>query len=96
MRKGKDISTMLTREKREEMQKSVFTIETPERCDDCPCIGISAGCHVGYCKLAGKINSDYHVKIIPNWCPLKPLPEKMDVGNIDNIHNFNRAVGWNT
>lgn len=58
------------------MQKSVFTIETPERCEDCPCIGISAGCHVGYCKLAGKINSDYHVKIIPDWCPLMDLPEK--------------------
>nr|DAK68703.1 MAG TPA: hypothetical protein [Caudoviricetes sp.] len=80
------------------MQKSVFTIETPERCEDCPCIGISAGCHVGYCKLAGKINSDYHVKIIPDWCPLKPLPEKKEyIVPIDNVESQKDiiAVGWN-
>lgn len=77
------------------MSKSVFTIQTPERCEDCPCIGISAGCHVGYCKLAGKINSDYHVKIIPNWCPLKPLPEKMaGVAPTDHWINSIKA-GWN-
>ena len=84
------------------MSKSVFTIQTPERCEDCPCIGISAGCHVGYCKLAGKINSDYHVKIIPNWCPLMPLPEKMKLtGNYNGEHSktggktLGYKVGWN-
>lgn len=76
------------------MQKSVFAIETPERCEDCPCIGISAGCHVGYCKLAGKINSDYHVKIIPDWCPLKPLPEKM-TGVVLTEHWGGVKKGWN-
>lgn len=79
------------------MSKSVFTIQTPERCEDCPCIGISAGCHVGYCKLAGKINSDYHVKIIPNWCPLKPLPEKMIVPRgARNTDSLEYAFGYNT
>lgn len=84
------------------MSKSVFTIQTPERCEDCPCIGISAGCHVGYCKLAGKINSDYHVKIIPDWCPLKPLPEKMKVTGIYNYAYLEAGgkppsykIGWN-
>lgn len=84
------------------VSKSVFTIQTPERCEDCPCIGISAGCHVGYCKLAGKINSDYHVKIIPDWCPLKPLPEKMKVTGIYNYAYLESGgkppsykIGWN-
>lgn len=77
------------------MQKSVFAIETPERCEDCPCIGISAGCHVGYCKLAGKINSDYHVKIIPDWCPLKPLPEKNTAENDMTDYQCGMVDGWN-
>lgn len=77
------------------MQKSVFTIETPERCEDCPCIGISAGCHVGYCKLAGKINSDYHVKIIPDWCPLMDLPEKDNGDYPANTVDAGFAEGWN-
>lgn len=76
------------------MKKSVFVIETPERCGDCPCIGISAGCHVGYCKLAGKINSDYHVKIIPDWCPLRPLPEKLKQRK--EVTYWNGVIdGWN-
>ena len=75
--------------------KSVFTIQTPERCEDCPCIGISAGCHVGYCKLAGKINSDYHVQIIPNWCPLKELPEKDREDHYPDEWEDGYADGWN-
>lgn len=68
------------------MQKSVFTIETPERCEDCPCIG---------CKLAGKINSDYHVKIIPDWCPLMDLPEKDNGDYPANTVDAGFAEGWN-
>lgn len=75
--------------------KSVFTIQTLERCEDCPCIGISAGCHVGYCKLAGKINSDYHVKIVPDWCPLKELPEEDNEDYFPDEYESGYASGWN-
>ncbi len=88
------------------MKKSVFVMETPETCCDCHfCYefneGIEAFCYV--------TNSDTNKTLIkeidckdgycngkPDWCPLRPLPEKIEVGDVDNIHNFNRAVGWNT
>lgn len=84
------------------MKKSVFVMDTPKMCMDCP-FAYPENWDLHICVVA--IGEDGHYKIIDNasyaekledWCPLRPLPEKMDVGNIDNIHNFNRAVGWNT
>lgn len=36
--------------------------------------------------------------VIPNWCPLKPLPEKKEyIVPIDNVESQKNiiAVGWN-
>lgn len=88
------------------MSKSVLVLKTPENCLDCQfCYeldeGVEACCSImdddKDKSLMKEIDCEYgYCQGKPNWCPLKPLPEKMDVGNIGNIHNFNRAVGWNT
>lgn len=90
------------------MSKSVLIIDTPETCVDCQfCYeldeGIEACCSItdddtdkslmkeidcedGYCQ--GK----------PDWCPLKPLPEKREyIVPIDNVESQKDiiAVGWN-
>lgn len=70
------------------MSKSVLVIDTPENCGKCRFV------NEFWCRVNGRILPQYDE--ILGWCPLRPLPEKMDVGNIDNIHNFNRAVDWNT
>ena len=80
-------------EKGEKHDKSVLVIDTPEKCYDCP-FG-TAYCgeleYVGYCELADCL--DYDVILIteehydcesksrPDWCPLKPLPEKSTIEN---------------
>ena len=75
-------------EKGEKHDKSVLVIDTPEKCYDCP-FG-TAYCgeleYVGYCELAGCLDYDVIMmteehydcesKSRPEWCPLKPLPEK--------------------
>lgn len=75
------------------MSKSVLVIDTPENCYDCP-FG-TAYCgeleYVGYCELADCLNYDvilmteehydYESKSRPEWCPLKPLPEKNTTEN---------------
>lgn len=76
------------------MSKSVLVMDTPENCCSCYLYGFTLNLH--YCR--GKLKDIKDISTRPDQCPLKPLPEKMDVGNIDNIYNLNRAVqavGWN-
>ena len=92
------------------MSKSVLVIDTPENCYDCP-FG-TAYCgeikYEGLCELADCLDYDVILmteehydcesKSRPEWCPLKPLPEKKEY-----IVPFNNAesqkdiiaVGWN-
>lgn len=90
--------------------KSVLSIDTPENCYDCP-FG-TAYCgeleYVGLCELADCLDCDEILiteehydcesKSRPDWCPLKPLPEKKEyIVSIDNIESQKDiiAVGWN-
>lgn len=63
------------------MTKSVLVIETPFSCEDCPCSTIvkapQIDCWSAYCEVCGKANDKIMTK--PDWCPLKPLPDKKKV-----------------
>ena len=75
------------------MSKSALVIDTPENCYDCP-FGISY-CgeleYEGLCELASCLDYDVFLmteehydcesKSRPDWCPLKPLPEKSTTEN---------------
>lgn len=93
------------------MSKSVLVIDTPENCYDCP-FG-TAYCgeleYEGLCELADCLDCDVILmteehydcesKSRPDWCPLKPLPEKKEyIVPIDNVESQKDiiAVGWNT
>ena len=71
------------------MSKSVLVIDTPKNCYDCPfgteyCGNLE---YEGCCELADCLDYDVILmteehydcesKSRPDWCPLKPLPEKM-------------------
>lgn len=73
------------------MSKSVLVIDTPEDCGKCKFISEF------WCRaMNGRRvpNND----VIPNWCPLKPLPEKKEYinsnSNIEATKNI-AAAGWN-
>nr|DAF65465.1 MAG TPA: hypothetical protein [Siphoviridae sp. ctbbV81] len=84
------------------MSKSVLIMNTPKGCFACPfhmadfnfnlCLAtrndsirtISKVSHEGFKKLAGR----------PDWCPLKPLPEKM-TGVVLTEHWGGVKKGWN-
>lgn len=66
------------------MSKSVLVIDhTPENCYDCPigqdCSNILEASV--FCLGAGKCVLDKEAEMIPDWCPLKPLPEKNTTEN---------------
>jgi hypothetical protein len=77
------------------VSKSVLVLDTPENCGKCKFISEF------WCRaMDGRRvpNND----VIPNWCPLKPLPEKMKVTGLYNGEYFKAGgktpsykIGWN-
>lgn len=67
------------------MSKGYILIDVPENCSNCRCFSFDiAGC---YCSLASdeeysecfrEIKSDWKTER-PDWCPIRELPEKMEV-----------------
>lgn len=72
------------------MSKSVLVIDTPENCGKCKFISEF------WCRaMDGRRvqNND----VIPNWCPLKPLPkyksmEKPGEYEYGKMHGWNRCI----
>ena len=68
-------------------------IDTPEKCDSCDLCCIT---FYPFCKVNARDIID--LNIVPDWCPLKPLPEKKSttapVSNYEVQKNL-FAAGWN-
>lgn len=92
------------------MNKSVLVMDTPKNCYDCPFGTEYCGDseYEGCCELAECLDSDmrliteehydYESESRPDWCPLKPLPERKEyIVPIDNVESQKDiiAVGWN-
>ena len=80
------------------MSKSVLVIDTPENCYSCYLRKLIR--NWSYCAVKSERIKDSMVK--PDWCPLKPLPEKMKVTGIYNGEYFRAGgkppsykIGWN-
>ena len=76
------------------MSKSVLVIDTPKNCYECYLRKLIRD--LPYCAEKLERIKDSMVK--PDWCPLKPLPEKREyIVPIDNVESQKDiiAVGWN-
>lgn len=74
------------------MSKSVLVIDTPEDCESCVLHG---GIFHSFCKINCRYIEDLSPK--PDWCPLKPLPEKMIIPRgARNTDGLEYASGYNT
>lgn len=69
------------------MSKSVLVIDTPENCGKCKFIS-------GFWCRAMNGRRVPNNDVIPDWCPLKPLPEKM-TGVAQTDHWNSIKAGWN-
>lgn len=91
------------------MSKSVLVIDTPENCSDCQfCYeldeGVEACCSISDddkdASRVKKIDCEYgYCQGKPDWCPLKPLPEKKEYVDPTSSAKAKKniiAVGWNT
>lgn len=78
------------------MSKSVLVIDTPESCTECK-IGHDMSGYMEVCiicQVANKVTLNDEAESIPDWCPLKPLPEKM-TGVVLTEHWNGVKKGWN-
>lgn len=81
------------------MSKSVLVMDTPESCINCKVGQNMSNCMETCirCPIAGKCTLDEEAESIPDWCPLKPLPEKFDNENDRKLGDFEPLfkIGWN-
>ena len=73
------------------MNKSVLVLNTPESCSDCKIGKDMSNCMEVciICPIAEKVALNEEAEAIPDWCPLRVLPEKK------TGENLNWAIGWN-
>ena len=75
------------------MSKSVLVINTPKYCALCV---LRSGVSHPFCRVNNRDITDLSIR--PDWCPLKPLPERKEyIVPIDNVESQKDiiAVGWN-
>ena len=71
------------------MSKSVLVIDTPKYCALCV---LRSGVSHPFCRVNNRDITDLSIR--PEWCPLKPLPEKITRVAVTDHWNSIKA-GWN-
>lgn len=74
------------------MSKAILVIDMPEHCGYCDFCYYSDG-RIPSCQLKLRAIDDYKIK--PDWCPLKPMPEKSLTGNSDYLQWGDWEDGYN-
>lgn len=77
-------------------EKACVVINMPEKCDEC-IFNQNRVC----CVNTKSISDNMKNGIKPDWCPLRPIPDKKDytLGMKDSVHDYGYLVGkmdgWN-
>jgi len=80
------------------MSKSILILDTPANCINCPLASAAREKHSGQMCWKCAIHPTIMIengKIKPEWCPLKPIPEKQTHYNTDTPHHRYAKDGWN-
>ena len=79
--------------------KAILVIDMPDACYECPCYRQTQegfeDCKATYIPL-----SPTEVNDIPEWCPLKPMPEKRTIDECEQVYIQRQLEkvyndGWN-
>jgi hypothetical protein len=72
------------------MAKGIIVVEIPEQCD--VCIAYYQGLRHDICGITEE-KVDWDEK--PDWCPIKPTPEKIQYVTRQAFSKEQFAAGWN-
>ena len=76
------------------MKKAILVIDMPESCDKCPLFhGFYTDMTCGANNYG--INYPYPKDFRQDWCPLKPVPEKLEGNNSIYYQWGDYEDGWN-
>lgn len=67
--------------------KALLVMDMPESCGKCPLRSLSDDCEV----VGRHVRDCSHLKNKPDWCPLKPMPEKK---NYEALSDKNPCKAW--
>lgn len=76
------------------MAKGIIVVDVPEKCSDC----VFSNPDGDYCPFRGAISYVEYDSRKPDCCPIRPLPEKMEVcGTYPQPDGITASykVGWN-
>lgn len=78
------------------MSKAVLIMDMPKNCLECP-IGKNMSISIETCISCpfGKCAIDSEAETIPDWCPLRPMPEKEEEKKTDIAYDIIIKRGWN-
>ena len=78
------------------MSKAILVMDMPSRCLSCNCVGyIRRNVRINFCRIGGEIlREDDYYKEKPDWCPLKPMPQKKEEWIITGVHGA-KTHGFN-
>lgn len=72
------------------MTKGIIVVDMPEQCDEC--MAYCQGLGHDICEITER-KVDWDEK--PDWCPIIPLPEKIQYKSRHSISDEQFAAGWN-
>lgn len=72
--------------------KAILVIDMSKKCDDCPLM-FENDCGITQTHMQLKYGELYYPK--PSWCPLKPLPNKIELGYPCEKYDEGYSDGWN-
>ena len=77
------------------MSKGIIVVDVPECCKCCKyCTGIRCAYRAIWCTMKNEpLTNDLKTK--PDWCPIKPLPEKYSVNYMMDDVDIDVAIGRN-
>ena len=80
------------------MGKGIIVIDMPENCQCCPFLIKDMRLKTGLCAVWESLHDDMHIippeYEKPDWCPLRPLPEKRDTPALNTVYDWHDN-GWN-
>ena len=80
------------------MSRAVLVIDMPDSCMSCK-IGRNSSCILeqsAYCPVTGQATIEEECESRPEWCPIRPMPEKENNDNLMDEYQDGYDDGWNS
>ena len=80
----------------ETVNKGILLMDYPDSCDECPCFVPSCGIDFDLDQdMCGATDNITHGYSMPDWCPVQPMPQKIQHKSRQSLAQEQFEAGWN-